>query len=589
MYRTFLPDPVPSRSVLPSSLLFHLSNIEVKMRINSLERALPDGTCNTGTVFYSCQVNNFRGCCSVDPCALPGCPDAAASSTRSQTAATSTTVQPNTGPALVSIPVLIVSPSTTITSFLSLPPSTTTMIPSTITSIVTTTNASSSPASSSTLAAGKPGPTNPSPGKSNTPIIVGVVCGVVALSVLSVLAWFCLRRRKQKQDVRNSIASYGVPSKEYVLERSTASTATKTEGNLSGVFEPFGGKSPNHHICSQANSTLGRYSSPPPTTTAPVLDHDQNDRTIGPRVSSLAVPQHSMSTSRDDLVTPVNDKPLADAEKRGLTPPPVHEHPFYHPLPGESPQVPAYHPGTAVHEDLTPFASPSLSTMTSHPAYHVSQLNQHPAFRSKSSSPPRESGFPRRTPEVQKFRPSSPPRELQHRSSNRNWRLSELSGESPITSPIPGRSELEAHVPSSYRTPAIIHEVDTPLRGNTGASTYSIPIGLGLDQHQRPLSLSTQMTGRVGPNLTSPRDGGHVMNWATDRYRKRAAYELEEELRFASEGPYRKKVISPEVVSPEERWSGATAVPFPQVRSPISAEGLSPEAGTGTWGSWSGR
>lgn len=35
-----------------------------------------DTQCAPGTAFYVCQLNNFRGCCSVDPCALTtGCPD----------------------------------------------------------------------------------------------------------------------------------------------------------------------------------------------------------------------------------------------------------------------------------------------------------------------------------------------------------------------------------------------------------------------------------------------------------------------------------------------------------------------------------
>ncbi|KAI9038989.1 uncharacterized protein KD926_010091 [Aspergillus affinis] len=35
-----------------------------------------DTQCEAGTAFYACKLNNFRGCCSVDPCALQdGCPD----------------------------------------------------------------------------------------------------------------------------------------------------------------------------------------------------------------------------------------------------------------------------------------------------------------------------------------------------------------------------------------------------------------------------------------------------------------------------------------------------------------------------------
>ncbi|KAA8650244.1 hypothetical protein EYZ11_003839 [Aspergillus tanneri] len=35
-----------------------------------------DTQCNANTAFYVCKLNNFRGCCSVDPCDLKdGCPD----------------------------------------------------------------------------------------------------------------------------------------------------------------------------------------------------------------------------------------------------------------------------------------------------------------------------------------------------------------------------------------------------------------------------------------------------------------------------------------------------------------------------------
>lgn len=38
--------------------------------------ARDESQCAPGTAFYVCQLNNFRGCCSVDPCALTaGCPD----------------------------------------------------------------------------------------------------------------------------------------------------------------------------------------------------------------------------------------------------------------------------------------------------------------------------------------------------------------------------------------------------------------------------------------------------------------------------------------------------------------------------------
>lgn len=31
--------------------------------------------CSNGLTFYRCRTNHYAGCCSVDPCELPGCPD----------------------------------------------------------------------------------------------------------------------------------------------------------------------------------------------------------------------------------------------------------------------------------------------------------------------------------------------------------------------------------------------------------------------------------------------------------------------------------------------------------------------------------
>ncbi|KAM0455575.1 hypothetical protein ACHAPV_007652 [Trichoderma viride] len=42
---------------------------------NSPSAADEEDGCSKGTAFYSCEANNFRGCCSVDPCGLSSCPD----------------------------------------------------------------------------------------------------------------------------------------------------------------------------------------------------------------------------------------------------------------------------------------------------------------------------------------------------------------------------------------------------------------------------------------------------------------------------------------------------------------------------------
>ncbi|KAB8071153.1 hypothetical protein BDV29DRAFT_179764 [Aspergillus leporis] len=69
-------------------MLFRASTVTAILSLLSLSTALPatplsstlytrdDTQCQAGTAFYVCHINNFRGCCSVDPCALEsGCPD----------------------------------------------------------------------------------------------------------------------------------------------------------------------------------------------------------------------------------------------------------------------------------------------------------------------------------------------------------------------------------------------------------------------------------------------------------------------------------------------------------------------------------
>jgi hypothetical protein len=62
----------------------------------------------------------------------------------------------------------------------------------------------------------------------------------MALSIVSILIWFCLRRRKQKKQ-RDSIASYRSPTKDYVLDRSFSPADHPPTGG--DVFAEFGGTS----------------------------------------------------------------------------------------------------------------------------------------------------------------------------------------------------------------------------------------------------------------------------------------------------------------------------------------------------------
>ncbi|KAH9212058.1 hypothetical protein DL95DRAFT_391908, partial [Leptodontidium sp. 2 PMI_412] len=181
------------------------------MRLNRFERALPDGTCNAGKVYYACQINSFKGCCSVDPCALPACPDTDSSSTTAPVS--KSTSQPTPRQTLISIP----------NSVLSSTLATATIKPTSIIVDISITSSTPTHTRTQTQTPSSIPSLSPASGVPNTPIIAGTVSGVVVLSILSILLWFCLRRRKQNKEIRNSIVQYDVPNKKYVLDRSAPS------------------------------------------------------------------------------------------------------------------------------------------------------------------------------------------------------------------------------------------------------------------------------------------------------------------------------------------------------------------------------
>jgi hypothetical protein len=80
----------------------------------------------------------------------------------------------------------------------------------------------------------------------HTPLIAGVVVAVVVLSILSVLAWFCFRRRQQQkkylENARGSIAKYGFPTTDYVLDRAKTDEESLHSKN-SDIFASLGGTS----------------------------------------------------------------------------------------------------------------------------------------------------------------------------------------------------------------------------------------------------------------------------------------------------------------------------------------------------------
>jgi hypothetical protein len=80
----------------------------------------------------------------------------------------------------------------------------------------------------------------------HTPLIAGVVVAVAVLSILSVLAWFCFRKRQQKkkdlENARDSIAKYGLPTRDYILGRAQTDEESMRSEN-SDIFAQFGGTS----------------------------------------------------------------------------------------------------------------------------------------------------------------------------------------------------------------------------------------------------------------------------------------------------------------------------------------------------------
>jgi hypothetical protein len=150
--------------------------------------------CPTGRLWYECTLSStnpgFRGCCSVDACQPKGCPDMAQASSSSTTSLT-----------IITLSVVPQAPAATI-------PVSTTPLP------LAMTTAPTAMASQSAVATKSP---------NNTPIIVGIVCGIVAASVVTILVWFFLRRRNQRKAGLHSIPTFdGKEGKEDAIARHNA-------------------------------------------------------------------------------------------------------------------------------------------------------------------------------------------------------------------------------------------------------------------------------------------------------------------------------------------------------------------------------
>ncbi|KAE8445905.1 hypothetical protein EG329_012684 [Mollisiaceae sp. DMI_Dod_QoI] len=537
------------------------------MRLNNTPRA--PGDCPAGQQWYVCVANGFTGCCSVDACDLQTCPDSPQSSSASQLSTTTLTVS-----ATPSSTVLSSSSTTKSSSSSSLlassSQSTTSSSTSTTASILNNAGlAGSTTPSTSVVATAFPTQTasSSSSNSNTTPIIAGVVTGVVVAAIMSILIWFCLRRRKQKKAIRESILQYGVPNKEFVLDRSTGLSFQEEIGD--GVFAPFGGR---------YQSRSSSRSEPHPQPLPAMLPTSPS-----PHVSSIHNTQPKSRAQVADSSIPIDeveDAPLpTDPEKAALTPPPEHEHPIY----GLSNFDP--HPGTALN--------PNLKPIHAHPA----TLRDLPSFTSGQEERKREQRYrslPRRTSEVTRSTTTSRRHQL--------WRNSELMTAKPspvstmtdspvpgmsemdateMVSPVPGRSELDGgEIPNSYFSPTIPPKISTKNsnhRGTTSESQHSIPIGLGVDSNSptslysqnsfspaqpqsqtpnEPEKRQQQMVGPKGLNLISPDliSTSRNNSFPDDSYFKSPS--LFVSTREVLDGLNKEVSMSPEW----SRWSGATEV-----------------------------
>ncbi|RDL38611.1 uncharacterized protein BP5553_02952 [Venustampulla echinocandica] len=444
-----------------------------------------DADCPTGKSFWVCGSSSFRGCCSVDACVKGGCPDTPASN--SITTIITLTPQPVT-------PLPSGSSSISSSSSSSLTSSSTTTASSTA---ATTTTDTKPPAllatASSTILPVNPStnPPNSREKTSNVPLIAGVTCAIVAASILSVVVWFCWRRRQQKRS-RFTISTYG--SKE--------------------------GKE-RHDSYYEGQ-------------------HLNSDSYGGYRTNDSPEPQRDNNYLSRALLSPSAEKvhvPNDDQEKITVEAPLTRRQPDYESLPSQlspeesifplpTPIVPRT-PGTPP----TPIHSPQQKQ---HPAYHLHQLSRHPAFR-PGASPPRNQPPLWRHPA---FRPEGEAQQLDSipiiprneldggpLSPRRSAGRSELPGEH--THAIRSQSHSEPDMLSrfsakpSQKSSKSRESISRGGSGKTGVSTYSIPIGLGLEGSKAPFDLPLQR--HSSPPPTSPKApmrsnmnerDDHVMSWA---------------------------------------------------------------------------
>ncbi|KAI4266697.1 MAG: hypothetical protein L6R38_008597 [Xanthoria sp. 2 TBL-2021] len=164
-------------------------------------------TCSPGYSFYTCATTGFKGCCSADACAMiDGCPldqrdpddlasmaqeDAANAARRTSQDSSSTAADTSTYSLRVHTPPRTLASTSTPTV-----QSSSASQASPTTSGTPTGSSSSATAAAETAAPG--GGTSSSNSTSKTPIIIGMVVGVVVAAIAVWLIWFGARRRRKR-------------------------------------------------------------------------------------------------------------------------------------------------------------------------------------------------------------------------------------------------------------------------------------------------------------------------------------------------------------------------------------------------------
>lgn len=158
-----------------------------------IKAARGDTDCPPGKQFYRCAANSFRGCCSVDACDYPDCPDMLQAAEGQPPSSTSSNTQ-LTSVYLIPFPPITIDKTSTINAG-------TAMLPQKATS---SQNSIPEPASqpgavltSSTAASDSSQSTGTSSTKIDTGPVVGIVIGVIVFLILVIFTVFVIWKRRQ--------------------------------------------------------------------------------------------------------------------------------------------------------------------------------------------------------------------------------------------------------------------------------------------------------------------------------------------------------------------------------------------------------